>query len=280
MREMKGSFVFALALSLCASVASAQYTGPWTHVWDFNNGQQGWILTQGSGYWVDPGVMPDGPTLPDGGPSGAGAGNLYAPDGTRFQIRVNPTNSFVVQVDAYLPNLMPLNINAYLPGNGLQNAGVGAITQIDGKHMYVAGRNPDGVKTRDHSWDSTEHIRSWLFEEAGVERANMWDKWVTLQFVYNLHNSGKYSAYVYTPFDSGVHDGPGWYAFGQYDIHPNPPSQFVDKLIVGSVVPGASSWTQAQFDNVKFFDAVPEPASMAVLAAGLAGFAGTLRRRS
>jgi hypothetical protein len=42
---------------------------------------------------------------------------------------------------------------------------------------------------------------------------------------------------------------------------------------------GSASWTQAQFDNAKLY-AVPEPASVAVLAAGLAGFAGALRRRS
>ena len=218
--------------------------------------------------------MPNGPTLPDGGPSNAGAGNIYAPDGTRAQIAIPPVRSFIVQCDAWLPNLMPLDINPYLPGNGLQNAGVGAIGAFDSRHRYVAGRNADGVKMRDHSWDSTERSRSWLFEEAGVARADMWDKWVTLQFVYNWNNSGKYTAHVYTPFDSAVHDGPGSYSFGEYDIHPNEANQYVDRLILGSVVPDSSSWAHAQFDNVKF---VPEPAAMTLLALGGLGL---LRRRA
>jgi hypothetical protein len=187
------------------------------------------------------------------------------------------TDHFVVQVDAYLPNLMPLNINTYLPGNGLQNAGIGAISDLEFKHIYVAGRNPDGVKIRDHAWNNTDQSRSWLFEEAGVAKADMWDDWVTMQLVYNLNGSGKFTGYVYTPWDSGVHDGPGWYAFAEYDIHPEAAKRFYSTLILGSVVPGTNSWTQTQFDNVKLY--VPEPGTFVALGTGLLGLLGMVRRR-
>jgi len=53
-----------------------------------------------------------------------------------------------------------------------------------------------------------------------------------------------------------------------------------DTLQMGSVgLHIGNSWTQAQFDNAKLV-VVPEPGSVAVLAAGLAGFAGVLRRRT
>lgn len=265
----KGREIIAWAVIIASATAAHAfvYTGPWLQTWDFNDGTQGWSLVQGGGYWVDPASLPNGPMLPDGGASRGGAGNLYCPDGTRYQLDLaEPVKSFIIQVDAYLPNLMPLNINTYLPGNGLQNAGVGAISQGESKHRYVAGRNPDGFKIRDHSWDSTDRSRSWLLEESGVAKEDMWDKWVTIQFAFNWQGSGKYTGAVYTPWDSAVHDGPGWYEFGEYDTHPEEASQFVDRLIVGSVLPFTSSWTQAQFDNVKF---VPEPATVLLVLGGL-----------
>lgn len=271
---MKKVIVSLMVAGLGAATAlAAPYTGPWSQTWDFNNGAQGWTQVQNTnGFWVDPAVYPTGPSLPDGGTSGAGGGNIYAPDGSRWQISITPTDRWIIQVDAYLPNLMPLNINTYVPGNGLQNAGVGAITAAENKHMYVVGRNPDGAMIRDRSWDNTDRTRSWLFEEAGVAKADMWDDWVTMQFSYNWDNDGKFTGAVYTPWDSGVHDGPGWFEFAKYDIHPTVANRAVDRLILGSVVPGTNSWTQAQFDNVKF---VPEPAALALLGLALP----MLRRR-
>lgn len=87
-------------LTMATTAVAAPYTGPWRTVWNFDDGLQGWSIVQGSGYWVDPAAMPSGPTLPDGGPSNAGAGNIYAPDGTRAQISIPPVRSFIVQCDA------------------------------------------------------------------------------------------------------------------------------------------------------------------------------------
>lgn len=265
-----------VAILAAASVATAApYTGLWLQTWDFSNGTQGWTKTAGSGYWVDPNVDPSGPMLPDGGVSGAGAANLYSPDGTIWEYTL-PTayDSWVLQADLYVPNLMPLNLNAYLPGNGIQGTGVGAISTLEGKRIGAGGRgNPDGVRVKDKAWDNTGHERSWLMEEAGVAKENMWDKWVTVQLAYNWNNSGKFTAAVYTPWDSGVHDGPGWYEFAEYDVHPTPANRFYQVLQIGAVVPDVQSWTQTQIDNVKF---VPEPATMALLALGGLGL---LRRR-
>ena len=135
--------------------------------------------------------------------------------------------------------------------------------------------NPDGVRVKDKAWDNTNRERSWLMEEAGKTKTDptYWDKWVTVQLMYNWNNSGKFTAAVYTPWDSGVQDGPGWYEFAQYDVHPTAANRFYQTLQIGAVVPDASSWTQTQIDNVKF---VPEPATMSLLALG--GF-GLLRRR-
>ncbi|MGB9624171.1 MAG: PEP-CTERM sorting domain-containing protein [Phycisphaerae bacterium] len=268
--------VTIVAVLAAASVAvAAPYAGPWLQTWDFSDGTQGWTKAAGGGYWVDPVAMPSGPTLPDGGPSGAGGANLYSPDGTIWRYTL-PTayDSWVLQADLYVPNLMPLNLNPYLPGNGIQGTGVGAISTLDGKWIGAGGRgNPDGVRVKDKAWDNSNRERSWLMEEAGVAKENMWDKWVTVQLRYNWLGSGKFTAAVYTPWDSGVHDGPGWYEFAEYDIHPDSAKRFYQVLQIGAVVPDASSWTQTQIDNVKF---VPEPATIAMLALGGLGL---LRRR-
>jgi len=118
---MRVTSVLVLALALCASMASAQYLGPWTYQWDFDTSPQGWTVT-GNGYWTDPSSVPvSGPTLPDGAPSGGGNGNFYLPDGSRAALDVSTLNighgivggqqmnPFVYQVDVYIPNLRPLS---------------------------------------------------------------------------------------------------------------------------------------------------------------------------
>ncbi len=263
---MKKAIGILAILAIAATAQAAVYTGPWLLTWDFSNGTQGWTKVAGPGYWVDPNNEPNGPMLPDGGVSGAGAQNLYSPDGTRWQYTLSTQyNEWVLQADFYVPNLMPLNIHSDLPGNGIQGTGVGAINQY-GKWIGAGGRgNPDGVRVKDKAWDNNNRERSWLMAEDGVPKANMWDKWVTIQLMYNWQGSGKFTAAVYTPWDSPVHNGPGWYEFAQYDIHPNAADRLYQIIQIGAVVPDASSWTQTQIDNVKF---VPEPAALLLLGLG------------
>lgn len=268
---MKKAIGILAILAIATTAQATVYTGPWLAQWDFTTGTDGWTKAAGTGYWVDPNVAPNGPTLPDGGPSGAGAQNLYSPDGTIWTYDLPTTTDwFVLQADFYVPNLMPLNLNTYLPGNGIQGTGVGARFDVDGKFIGAGGRgSPDGVRVKDKSWDNSNRERSWLMEEAGKSKTDptYWDKWVTVQLIYNhpTLNSGKFTASVYTPWDSGVHDGPGWYEFAQYDVHPTAANRFIDQLRLGAVVPDASSWTQTQIDNVKF---IPEPAALLLLGLG------------
>lgn len=270
--------VVTLLVVPLAVQAGAVYTGPWTQTWDFNDGTQGWSKVAGPGYWVDPAVYPSGPPLPDGGFSGAGGGNLYSPDGTLWELTISPTQMFVLQADFYVPNLMPLNIHTYLPGNGIQGTGVGAVNMY-GKVIGAGGRhNPDGIRVKDKSWDNTNRERSWIMEEAGVPKENMWDKWVTVQLQYNLNNDGKFRMFFYTPWDSYVHEGPGWYELGEWAIHPGGGDNITwYKIRLGATVPDASSWTQTQIDNAKLY--IPEPGSIVVLGTGLIGIAGLIRRR-
>ncbi|MFQ3549778.1 MAG: hypothetical protein SNJ70_08525 [Armatimonadota bacterium] len=274
---MKKLFAAILLISCFMGSAIAQYTGNWTYEWDFNNGEQGWVKQAGLGRWINPEWEPEGPMLPDDGFSGAGGGNLYIPDGTYYTLSMpnGPVNSFILQADFYLPNLMPLNINPYLPGNGIQAAGIGAIDEY-GKRIYVSGRGgPDGARLIDNSWDNVNRDRSWLFEEANVPKADMWDKWITMQLHYNVNNSGLFTAYVYTPWASGVHPY-GWYKFNDYAIHPEGARNW-ETIIIGSVIPTQSSWTQTQVDNVKLYieiepsGVVPEPAAIATILVGVLG---------
>jgi hypothetical protein len=113
-------------LIVCAWLGAA---APWAvsqpppvtfnHLYDFSNGLQGWTITSnpnGAARWVDPAVDPQGPVLPNSKVSGAGAGNLYLPDGSAARLHLadlglqNGTNRFVLQMDIYIPNLRPLGM--------------------------------------------------------------------------------------------------------------------------------------------------------------------------
>ena len=289
---MRVTSVLVLALALCASMASAQYLGPWTYQWDFNTSPQGWTVT-GNGYWTDPSSVPvSGPTLPDGAPSGGGNGNFYLPDGSRAALDVSTLNighgivggqqmnPFVYQVDVYIPNLRPLSGFTYgYPGNMIHNAGISTVRSGGTQAHYLVGDiNRGGLLARDRTWDNTDRRSNWVLEETVSPDTLWWDKWITLQIDYGVSTQGKWAAWAYIPWDSAVSTA-GWILVGNgvFDVNAN--VKF-DTLQMGSVgLHIGNSWTQAQFDNAKLV-VVPEPGSVAVLAAGLAGFAGVLRRRT
>jgi len=289
---MRVTSVLVLALALCASMASAQYLGPWTYQWDFNTSPQGWTVT-GNGYWTDPSSVPvSGPTLPDGAPSGGGNGNFYLPDGSRAALDVSTLNighgivggqqmnPFVYQVDVYIPNLRPLSGFTFgYPGNMIHNAGISTVRSGGTQAHYLVGDiNRGGLLARDRTWDNTDRRSNWVLEETVSPDTLWWDKWITLQIDYGVSTQGKWAAWAYIPWDSSVSTA-GWILVGNgvWDVNAN--VKF-DTLQMGSVgLHGINSWTQAQFDNAKLV-VVPEPGSVAVLAAGLAGFAGVLRRRT
>jgi len=265
-----------------ASAASAQYTGnDWQHVWDFENGLQGWTITNagaGTGTWIAPGG--NGPVLPDGQPSGYGSGSLYLPDGSYARISLADVTSvplgadgnltsgmtgFILQADAYLPNLRPLTgFPQNAPGNALSLAGLGVGgTRIN---LYVEGRdgnNLRGLTARDFAWDNTARNRSNVLIQTGTASDDeWWDAVITFQIDYGYTTPGKWTAYAYVPFDNQL--GPaGWYTMseGNYDVHPD--GSTAEFLQLG----GQFSWTQAQFDNVKLHY-VPEPATLGLLALG------------
>ena len=289
---MRVTSVLVLALALCASMASAQYLGPWTYQWDFNTSPQGWTVT-GNGYWTDPAWVPvSGPTLPDGAPSGGGNGNFYLPDSSRAALDVSTLNighgivggqqmnPFVYQVDVYIPNLRPLSGFTYgYPGNMIHNAGISTVRSGGTQAHYLVGDiNRGGLLARDRTWDNTDRRSNWVLEETVSPDTLWWDKWITLQIDYGVSTQGKWAAWAYIPWDSAVSTA-GWILVGNgvFDVNAN--VKF-DTLQMGSVgLHNINSWTQAQFDNAKLV-VVPEPGSVAVLAAGLAGFAGVLRRRT
>ncbi|MGQ9806936.1 MAG: hypothetical protein ACUVSM_03070 [Armatimonadota bacterium] len=278
---MRLTSAIVLALLLWASVASAQYTGPWTYQWDFNASREGWSVTA-PGYWTDPGWVPAaGPTLPDGAASGGGNGNFYLPDGSVARLNVsslnigsgtvggNPKNPFVFQADVYIPNLLPLTgFDWGYPGNMIHTAGIALWGYSDGydpitqsKAIWLFGDiKKGGLWTRDSNWDNVDHYTWWALEhQHGVPESSWWDRWITLQLDYGVTTPGKWSAWAYRPFPSpGISAGWVLVGNGSWDVHPT--GVWFHTLQLG----GPNSWTQAQFDNVKLYvqsvaAPIPEP---------------------
>lgn len=279
-------FVGLTVLALAGAV-QAQYTGPWNHEWDFESGLQGWTIT-GGGYYYNGGGS--GPALPDGGASGYGSSSLHLTDGSYARLNLADIGAtdlgadgtattgkqgFVLQADAWLPNLRPLSgFPAGAPGNALTRAGLG----VEGTRvaLYAEGRadsNIRGLTARDFGWDNSARNRSNVLVQysGGAALAPdtlWWDSVITFQIDYNYTEAGKWTAWGYVPFENQL-GAAGWYKMsnGSYPVHPD--GSAATFLQLG----GAFSWTQAQFDNVKLAY-VPEPATVAFLALG-----GLLLRR-
>lgn len=280
--------ICAAALVVGVGSASNAWTpdmvSPYSATWDFSNGLQGWTIS-GNGSWVDPGTDPLGPGLPDGAPSGGGAGNLYLPDGSRATLDVSALNigwgaglnGFQLIADIYVPNLRPLTGFTFgYPGNMVHNAGLG-VARSDGREVYINGHIDRGrMRYRDRTWDNTDRGPNWVMEgEAGLPDQFWWDQWITVAFDYDFSSPGKANAAIYVPWDSAVSTA-GWITLAtDIDLHPSADQHFT-KLILGQL--GGGSWTQAQFDNVRL-TVVPEPGSIVALGAGLIGMAGMIRRK-
>ncbi|BCW99687.1 MAG: hypothetical protein KatS3mg024_2514 [Armatimonadota bacterium] len=264
---MRLTGLMLMALALCASVASAQYTGPWTYQWDFNTSTQGWTVA-GNGYWTDPGWVPSaGPTLPDGAPSGGGNGNFHLPDGSYARLDVRslnlgagtvggvPMNPFVYQVDVYIPNLRPLGGFPFdYPGNMNHQAGIQVLRESDLKALFLEGDvYKGGLLARDQTWENTDRRSNWVMEETVSPDTLWWDKWITLQLDYGVTTPGKWRAWAYIPWNSYVSSA-GWQQVGggSWDVNP---SVWFGYLQMG----GQYSWTQAQFDNARLYVQSPAP---------------------
>ena len=286
---MRLTSAIVLALALCASMASAQYLGPWTFTWDFDTGLQGWTIG-GVGYWVDPNVFPaNGPTLPDGQPSGGGTGNLHLPDQSYARLDVSslnigsgivngqPMNPFVYQVDVYVPNLRPLTgFPNGGPGNHIVRAGLQLLRLGDGRALWFEGNQNYRLAARDMTWDNTERGANWyLMDNSGNPDTQWWDQWVTLQVDYGYTTPGKWAAWAYIPWDNPR--GPaGWFLIGNgvWDVHPTGVQW--EYLQMG----GTASWTQAQFDNARLLVVpIPEPVFFQLGALSGMGMLGLLRLR-
>lgn len=283
--------ICAAALVVGVGSASNAWTPdmvtPYSAVWDFSDGLQGWTITgPASARWVDPATEPNGPNLPDGAPSGGGAGNLYLPDTARATLDVSSLNigwgaglnGFQLIADIYVPNLRPLTGFTFnYPGNMVQNAGLGVLRIGDGREVYINGHIERGrMRFRDRTWDNTERGPNWFMEgEAGLPDQFWWDQWITVAFDYDYSSPGKANAAVYVPWDNPVAPA-GWITLAS-DIDLNPgDAQHFQYLLLGSVA--GNSWTQGQFDNVRL-TVVPEPGSIVALGAGLIGMAGMIRRK-
>lgn len=279
------------ALSCVAAATAAPYTGPWTHEWTFDAGPQGWTLAGPEASWVNPATHPNGPTLTDDTPSGAGAANLWLPSGSRALLNVvgwnlgnslSGQNGFVLQADIYVPNLRPRagTLFAYdLPGNAFDQAGIAAV-MADGSGAFVegfmGGQVHSGGKGQTRARDNTAGNQTWRaatnyeFYQPGDTGypydAGWWDDWVTVQLDYSYQVPGKYSAWVYIPWlTAAAQPGttPGWLPItpGAFDCGAAAAFQ---QFMLG----GANSYTQAQWDNVKLVY-VPDPATVLGLGFGV-----------
>lgn len=291
----------------------------WTHEFTFDDGLQGWTIDPGSNptlpaRWVNPAWEPNGPVLPDGQPSGSsgllgnassggGGGSLYLPGdnsnsgGTSPEsvaertvlslIGVNSIESFVLQVDVYVPNLLPLtgfrHSGAY-PGNHLESAGFCTINDGNGRSMCLEGAGTSSgsgingyLRFRDFSGSAGN---TWQFptccsgktildleglwqtcnNTTPTDKVNWWNNWVTLYLNYNYSKPGEVYVWAYIPWQHPepnceyAANASGWIEISRRAIGAEGiPVQAWTKFQLS----GRFSWTQGQWDNVKLSIPVP-----------------------
>lgn len=294
-------FLAAAALVLASTPSFAGLS------WNFDSGLDGWTIGgNANAKWVDPALEPSGPTLPDGGASGAGGGNLYLPDGGYIRLDLSSqlaggkTERWYLQADIYVPNLRPLTGFAPwgYPGNEITKAGVFGMSATSLWGIGAEGDYDSG--SGDSDFGSAEYINypadswqgvpqdgaappAWILEGTGAD-TGWWDDWVTLSIDYSYTTAGVCTVQMTVPWDTPVG------VAGTYTIYTGPlmpPNGLgwwmdddISRIQVGSN-PNYASWTQAQFDNVYFDspDLVPEPGSFIALGVGMVGLLGAVRRR-
>jgi len=252
---MKKVFGWIAGVALTASISYGQYTGPWTHTWDFDSGTQGWSLNGGA-WWFDSGGV-------------GGSGGIVVSDASWAEILAPTTlngnqTPFVLQVDVFIPT------TGYF-----QDIGIGAYRE-DGKGPQVHGGSASnlGIASVDRSWDNSTQQKSWVFEDTTARGV-----WNTLQIDYGVTTPGKYSTWILLNGSGWWGTGPLWYNIQQdREVNPDPLPAGFGKLRIGAVSEPryGGPWGTTTFDNVKLF-VVPEPASIGLLAIG--GLLLTRRRR-
>ncbi len=275
---MRKALIAGLLVGLVACAANAvpfQVNPPavtWVNTWDFQNGAQGWAIAgNAAATWVAPGT---GPMLPDGAPSGSGGGSLYLPDKGYATMSVPTTDSYVIEADFYVPNLLPLTgfTNNY-PGNSLQKCGITAISGAT-KKQRIYGRSDQAYDFgfKDYTVDNADRkLEDWALEDwddldAGVwDKAKAWDEVVTMRIDCNYSAPGKVRAYVYVPWAWPYWDGSasvmtpeGWYQLCNVNVSTD---SNIDVIQVGQTL-GDTSWTQAEVVAVRF---LPEPTAILLL---------------
>jgi hypothetical protein len=288
----------------------------WTHTFNFDDGLQGWTIDPGSnppmpGQWVDPALMPEGMPLPDGQPSGSsgilgdaaggtGGGSIYLPGDNaggsgsspeaiaertiESLIGVPSSNSLVMQVDVYVPNLLPItgfrHGGAY-PGNHLESAGFCMVNPTDAMCLEGASSTASGIPNP--NWNAYLRFRDfsgsagneWQFPTCcpnvriqsleGIwpsgncssngpngDKTDWWDQWITLYVNYNYSKANEVYVWAYIPWS---HPHPtctigytsGWVEIVRRTIDAGYTPTPWTKLQLS----GQFSWTQAQWDNVK-----------------------------
>ncbi len=225
-----------------------------------------------------------------------GGGSLYLPgsdfngdesvaERTIASITGLPTSaSIVMQVDVYVPNLLPLSgfrhDNAY-PGNHLESAGF-CLLRDDMEGMCLEGCNGSGGPSGHENYNGFLRFRdftgsagnTWQYptccggkrimelegswptcnNTTNMDKTAWWDSWITLYINYNYSKADEVYVWAYIPWNyprpdcTIVGSGSGWIELVRRPLTGNGfGAQNWSKISLG----GKFSWTQAQWDNVK-----------------------------
>jgi hypothetical protein len=198
---------------------------------------------------------------------------------------VSSTNSFVLQVDAYVANLIPLTgfrHNGAYPGNHLELAGFCLLNSSSAMCLEGAAASASTCNGTTNTGCYNGYLRfqdftggatsGWVYPtccngktimdlegnwpvcnnmNGNSDKTGWWDQWVTLYVNYNYSKVGEVYVWAYIPWE---HPNPNCsianpYVSGWIEIARRPITTLHDWTTFQ--VSGKFSWTQAQFDNVK-----------------------------